>query len=102
MEESETAPVLLQPAVQIVPAADFVHRFMLDQLLKQCGGRIPINAYQAQKAGIEPRREQVAKIGVHLRKLSVLAQRVEQPLSHAYDDLRAAWRAVAALSLLHI
>ncbi|MBK7471502.1 MAG: hypothetical protein IPI73_13645 [Betaproteobacteria bacterium] len=94
VEEREAAAVILQAAAQIVPAADFVYGFVADELLEQRGRRVPVDAGDAQEAGVEPRLQQVMEVVVDLLKFTVLWQRIEQPLAHADDDAGAARGAI--------
>ena len=46
MEEREAAPVGFQPAPQVAPALDRVHRLVLDQLLEHDRRRVPVDALE--------------------------------------------------------
>src|SRR2546430_6039658 len=43
------------PPAQIPPAADGVHRLVLDQLLEHHRRRAPVDALESKKAAVEPR-----------------------------------------------
>jgi len=54
MEEGEASSVDLEPSAQVIPAPDFVHRLVRDDLLEQVGRRVPIHANDPQESRIEP------------------------------------------------
>jgi hypothetical protein len=65
MEERVTPPVgRVDAPPEFVKVADFVHRFVADDLFKQRRRRGPVDAAQDQKAAIEPRTEQMQKIAI--------------------------------------
>ena len=57
MEERVAAAVGVEPVLEVVPRVDRVHRFVLDQLLEQRGGRVPRDAAQLEQPDVEQHRE---------------------------------------------
>ena len=57
MEERVAAAVGVEPVLEVGPRVDRVHRFVLDQLLEQRGGRVPRDAPELEQADVEQRRE---------------------------------------------
>ena len=55
MEEGEAAAVGREPPAQIVPAADFVHRLIGDDLLQHDSRAAPVDPLDRQEAAVEPR-----------------------------------------------
>ena len=49
VEEGETAAVVLEAAAQVVPAADFMDSFVANELLKERGAGVPVDAGDAQR-----------------------------------------------------
>jgi regulator of protease activity HflC (stomatin/prohibitin superfamily) len=64
VEEAVAAAVAVQPVLHVGPAADVVHRLVLDQLLDQRRGRVPADAAQLQEADVEPGGEHVLHLDV--------------------------------------
>ena len=94
MKERKAAPVGLQPAPQVGPVLDRMHRLVPDDLLQQRRGRAPVDLLQIEESGVEPRREQVAEVAVHGAKPGMLAQDLQQIAAHRDDRGRPAWCAV--------
>ena len=74
MEEREAAPVFSQPAPQIVPAANFMYRFMGNQLLQHERRRAPVDTLQPKKSAIKPRTQQMAEIGIYRLELRTVGK----------------------------
>ena len=65
MKECKAAPVSrVEAATQVVPAADFVDRFVSDDLLENGRRRLPVDPPQDEEAAVEPRRQQPFEIAV--------------------------------------
>ena len=94
VQEREAAPVGLQPPPEIAPIADLVHGFVLDDLLEQRGGSVPVDLLQVQETRIEPGPEQMAEIVVHAAQSRLAFQCFQQITPHRDDDRDAAGRAV--------
>ncbi|EXI92464.1 MAG: hypothetical protein AW12_00590 [Candidatus Accumulibacter sp. BA-94] len=54
VEEGVTAPVGIEPVLQIAPRTDLMHRLVLDQFLQQRCRRVPGDPLQFEKADVEP------------------------------------------------
>ena len=54
MKKREAATVRCEPAPQIVPAVDLMHRLVSDEFLEYGGRRLPVDSTQFEKAAIEP------------------------------------------------
>jgi hypothetical protein len=50
-----------------------VHRLVNDDLLKQVGRGVPIDANDLQEAGVEPRRQQMTEVPINGIELALLA-----------------------------
>ncbi len=96
VEEGEAAAVGLQPASQVVPAVDGVHRLVADDLFEQVRRRVPVDLLHAQEAGVEPRREQVQEVVLDRAQLGLGLHLREQLAAHGDDRRGAAGRAVDA------
>ena len=94
MEERKAAAVGLQPAPQVGPVPDRMHRLVPDDLLQQRRGRAPVDLLQNEEPGVEPRREQVAKVAVHGAKPGMLAQDLEEIAAHRDNRGRPPWCAI--------
>ncbi len=103
VEKGVAAPVArIEPAAQIAPVLDLVHRLIADDLLQNVRRRRPVDALEHEKAAVEPRVEQRAEIRVHGLQLGMLLREVEQVGAHG-DDLggRARRHVQPAQELLH-
>src|SRR5437763_2310240 len=87
MEERVATPVGSEPSVQIVPAADLVHRLVLDQLFEDKRRSSPVNPLQDEEATVKPRCEKVCEIGLDAGPLGLANAILEQTPSHV--DQRA-------------
>src|SRR6266853_6857961 len=96
MEESVTAPVRLKPAPQIMPAADLMHRLVLDKFLENDGRRAPIDSLQNEKSPIEPRHQEVREICFNRRPLRMPIQLVQKLTPYLNQLAGAAWRHIQA------
>ena len=84
MEEGEAAPVgRVQPAAQVVPVADLMHRLVGDDLLEDRGGRVPVDLAQHQEPAVEPRGEEMREVDVERLQRGVGLRRGQQVLAHA-------------------
>ena len=79
---------------ELVPVADFVHRFVADDLLEHRRRRGPVDAAQNQEAAIKPRTEQVHKIAIDDGERRVLVDEREHVRPHFDERCGAAWRAI--------
>ena len=61
---------------------------------QKVGRRAPVHANDLQEPGVEPRRQQVAKVPVDGFELALLVLELQQALAHAQDRGGAAGRAV--------
>src|SRR6266699_2193288 len=96
MKESVTAAVRFQPAPQIMPAADFMHRLVLDEFLENDSRRAPIDPLQNEKSPIEPRHQKVCEICFDRRPLRMPIQLIQKLTPYRNQLARAAWRHIQA------
>src|SRR5437879_13656486 len=86
----------LEPAAQIVPTLDGVDRFILDDLLEDVGGGVPVDRSQHEKTPVEPGRKQMDEIVVDWLQLGMGGDQRQQHLAHAHQQRRASGRQVEA------
>ena len=96
MEKRVAAPVGLQPAPQVGPTLDLVHRLVLDQLFQHDRRGAPVDPLQHQEAAVEPRVEQVRQVGIDADPMRSLDQLLEHPAAHLEQHGRAAGHRVQA------
>jgi hypothetical protein len=94
VEEGEAAPVGLEPAAQLAPALDGVHRLVLDQLLQHERRGPPVDALEAQEAAVEPLAQQVQQVRVDDAPLGACLQLLQELRAHRYQSRRSARRHV--------
>ena len=58
----------IEPAAQVVPALDLVHRLVGDDLVEDGRRRLPVDAAQHQEAAVEPGRQQMHQIAIDRRQ----------------------------------
>ena len=62
MKECKTSAVIGKTPAQVIPSANFVYGFVLDQFLQNESGRSPTETFQAQETSIKPGLQQVANV----------------------------------------
>ena len=97
MEEAVAAPVgRFEPAPEVVPVLDGVHRLVADDLLEDVRRRRPVDVAQHQEAAVEPRAEEMREVGVEPAQLRMLAQVLQELLAHPDQRRSPAGREVEA------
>ena len=95
VEEGVAAPIdRIDPAPEVVPVADLVHRLVADDLVQDRRRRGPVDAAQHQEAAIEPGAEQVEEIAIEHGKAAVVAHRLDEIGAHGDQRRRPAGRPV--------
>ena len=64
MEEGKAFAIGRQTAAQIIPALNFMDRFVADQFFKDRGRCFPIDMAQFEKTTVKPTGQQVLHIGI--------------------------------------
>ena len=59
MKKRKTSAIGIEPVLQIIPAPNFMHRFIGDKLLEKTSGRIPFDLLQLEEPNIEPGSQQL-------------------------------------------
>ncbi len=102
VEEAEQAAVRhVDPAAEIVPAVDGVHRLVADDLLEDRGGGLPVNLAQIEEAAVEPGGEQALEVVVHHPEVRVMGDPLHQFDPQGDKRLRPAGDVVEAAEELH-
>src|SRR5207237_1010394 len=91
-----TAILRLEPVAEVVPTLDGMNRFILDDLLKDAGGGVPIDRSQHEKTSVEPGRKQMDEVIIDWLQLGMGRDQRQQHLAHAHQQRRAAGRQVEA------
>lgn len=78
MKKSEAAAIGFETAAQIGPAVDFVDRLVVNKLFEDERGGLPTDAFEAQKAPVEPGFEEVAEVGIECRVMRCVGGMAEQ------------------------
>src|SRR5690606_26073370 len=78
VKESVAAAVAIEAVFQVGPAADVVHRFVLDELFQQRRGRIPGQPAQLQKTDIEPGGKKLLQLGIERQQARVAFKLAQQ------------------------
>jgi hypothetical protein len=92
MKKREAAPVAGEPAVQIGPAGDFMHGFVLNEFFEDQRGRAPVYAFEPQKAAVEPRAEQVFEVRVDTDPVRIRLEFAQQTAAQIDQRRRGAGR----------
>ena len=71
MKKCETTPIISEPGPHIRKPVNLVYGFVCDDLLKDIGWRIPVDALHNQKAAVEPCDQQVAEIRIERAQFGV-------------------------------
>jgi hypothetical protein len=82
MKKAETAPVGGEASAQVLPAGDFMHCLVLNELFEHDRRRAPVDALEFQKAAVEPRTEQMREVRIDGRQLRRRFQLARQPPAH--------------------
>ncbi len=72
----------LDPAAQLVPAVDLMHRLVGNDLLQNGGRRGPVDRPQHKEPAIEPRAQEMLKVLIDPRQRRVFGQKFEKPRPH--------------------
>ena len=78
VEKGVAAPVRVEAVLQVLPGADLVHRFVLDQLFQQGRRGLPGEAGNFQEADVEPGGETVLQLPVQGLQFRILVEKAQQ------------------------
>ena len=89
MKVGVAAAIVTETVLEIVPGQNCVHRFVLDEFLQKRRRRFPGDAFQIEKADIEPGGEQRMNVGIQRLQAYVFRREQHQLGAQVHQKLHA-------------